>query len=141
MIGLEPEFTKTQNSEPGMKMWMQIMKHSDPFLKLNTSKFRRGISLDEKEKQTYYLFGDDVIREHARRLVEDRLARPAIELDDGHQTPRKGHPVFKAMHATGTCCRRCLFSWHRIPRYRQLEIHELDFIVNMIMAWIHSKAV
>jgi hypothetical protein len=48
--------------------------------------------------------------------------------------------VFKAMHATATCCRKCLFRWHRIPRYRQLELHEVDFIVNVIMAWIKAKS-
>ena len=115
------------------------MRHSDPFLKLKRSKFRRNIYLDEKERQIFYIYGEDIIREHARRIITDRIAKPASELDDGHQTPMRGHPVFKAMHATGTCCRKCLFNWHRIPRYRHLEMHEVDFITSMIMAWIKAK--
>ncbi len=71
----------------------------------------------------------------------DMLVKPVVELDDGHQTPRRGHPIFKAMHATGTCCRKCLFRWHRIPRYRALEMHEIDFIVGMLMNWMNSKMV
>lgn len=117
------------------------MRHSDPFLRLKRSKFRRNIYLDEKERQIHYLYGDDIITSHARRFVEERLAKPVIELDDGHQTPMKGHPVFKAMHATATCCRKCLFKWYRIPRYRALEQHEIDFITNVIMTWIKAKTV
>jgi len=116
------------------------MKHSDPFLKLKKSRFRRNIFLDAGERNIFYVYGEEVIREHARRIVSERLAKPAMELNDGHQTPKRGHPVFKAMHATATCCRKCLFKWHRIPRYRSLESHEIDFIVSMIMAWIKAKA-
>ncbi|MBN2112125.1 DUF4186 family protein [Candidatus Woesearchaeota archaeon] len=117
------------------------MRHSDPFLKLKTSRFRRNIHLDEKERNICYMYGNEIIQSHARRFVEERLAKPVIELDDGHQTPKSGHPVFKAMHATATCCRKCLFNWHRIPRYRSLEQHEIDFVVNLIMAWINAKTV
>lgn len=116
------------------------MRHSDPFTRLKRSKFRRNLFLDKKEKEIYYIYGPEIIKEHARRIVEERLAKPALELNDGHQTPRRGHPVFKAMHATATCCRNCLFRWHRIPRYRALELHEIDFIVNMLMAWIKAKS-
>jgi len=121
-------------------MWTQIMRHSDPFLKLKRSKFRRNLFLDEQEKDIFYIYGEDIIKEHARRIIEERLALPASEIDDGHQTPMRGHPVFKAMHATATCCRNCLFRWHRIPRYRALEQHEVEFIINMIMVWIRAKA-
>ena len=117
------------------------MRHSDPFLKLKRSKFRRNIYLDEKERQIFYIYGEDIISEHARKIIMDRLAKPVVELDDGHQTPRRGHPIFKAMHATGTCCRKCLFKWHRIPRYRHLEMHEIDFIVGMLMAWMNAKII
>ena len=115
------------------------MRHSDPFVRLKRSKFRRTMFLDEKEKEIFYVYGEDIIKEHARKIVSEMLAKPATEMDDGHQTPKRGHPVFKAMHATATCCRKCLFKWHRIPRYRHLEMHEIDFIVNMIAAWINAK--
>ena len=32
-----------------------------------------------------------------------------------------GHPVFKAMHATGCCCRGCLNKWYKVPLHRELN--------------------
>ena len=48
----------------------------------------------------------------------------------------KGHPVFIAQHATGTCCRSCLYKWHGIQKDRNLTNNEINYIVNLIMAWI-----
>lgn len=56
----------------------------------------------------------DTIRSHASDFVRTRLA-PAQIPNDGKQTPMRGHPVFLAQHATGCCCRGCLYKWHRIP--------------------------
>ena len=28
----------------------------------------------------------------------------------------KGHPVFKAQHACGCCCRGCLEKWYRVKK-------------------------
>ncbi len=61
----------------------------------------------------------DTIRSHARDFVRTRLA-PAQIPNDGKQTPMRGHPVFLAQHATGCCCRGCLYKWHRIPQGVQL---------------------
>ena len=114
------------------------MRYSDPFLRLKTSRFRRGFRLTESEKNTVYEYGLEEVKQHAYKFVIDHLMKPS---NDGHQTPYKGHPVFKAMHATATCCRRCLFKWHRIPRYRELEDHEVEHIVGLIMRWISAKTV
>jgi hypothetical protein len=112
------------------------MKHTDPFLRLRTSHFRRSFFLTEEEKNIVYEHGFEHIREMAYRVVKERLSMPT---SDGSQTPYRGHPVFKAQHATATCCRRCLFKWHRVPRHRHLEGHEVEFIVDMIMRWIMAS--
>jgi len=121
-------------------MLTQIMKHSNNSLQLERNKFRRNLHLNSKEKDIYYIYGEDITKEHARRIITERLEDPMSELGDGHQTPMSGHPVFRAMHATATCCRDCLFKCYGIPKYRHLEMHEVDFVVNLIMDWIRAKA-
>ena len=51
----------------------------------------------------------------------------------------KGHPVFIAAHATGTCCRGCLMKWHGIEKDRELSGVERDHIVNVLMEWIRGE--
>ena len=51
----------------------------------------------------------------------------------------KGHPVFIAQHATGTCCRSCLAKWHNIPASVELSEKQVDYIVEIIMRWIEKK--
>ena len=36
---------------------------------------------------------------------------PAEPVNDGKQTPMKGHPIFKAMHGSAMCCRGCMEKW------------------------------
>ena len=79
--------------------------------------------------------GIDTIRSHAYDFINSRL-KPKLIPNDGKQTPMRGHPVFIAEHATGTCCRNCLYKWHHIPKDRLLTNHEIDYIVNIIMKWI-----
>ena len=51
----------------------------------------------------------------------------------------RGHPVFIAEHATATCCRGCLYKWHKIPQGRELNDDEIDYIVSVIMKWIENQ--
>ena len=64
------------------------------------------------------------------------MAEPA---NDGKQTPMKGHPVFIAEHATATCCRECLYKWHKIKKGEKLTDKQIDYIVNVIMEWIKKN--
>jgi hypothetical protein len=48
----------------------------------------------------------------------------------------RGHPVFIAQHATATCCRSCLVKWHGIPKGACLSDEEVEYIINVLMAWI-----
>lgn len=84
----------------------------------------------------------DVIQKHAYDFILERLA-PATIPNDGKQTPMHGHPVFKAQHATGTCCRGCLFKWPHIEKGKELSKRQIDDIVDVLMTWIrkeHEKA-
>ena len=106
--------------------------------KLSKSKFRSSFHLKEKEKNYVKETGLEVIKTHAYDLLEKRLA-PAYIVNDGKQTPMRGHPVFIAEHATATCCRSCLYKWYQIPKGRDLKKEELDYIVNIIMSWIKKE--
>ena len=103
--------------------------------KLELSKFRSKFHLKEKELKYIEEKGLDTIKEHAYAFINKRLA-PKIILNDGAQTPMKGHPVFIAQHATATCCRSCLYKWHKIAKNKELSSEEIDYIVDIIMTWI-----
>ena len=111
----------------------------DLFERIRASKFRMRFVLKEADKQYVRSKGMDTVRRHAREIIEKRLA-PADISNDGKQTPMrgapKGHPVFLAQHATGTCCRGCLETWHGIPKGRALTEREKDYVVSVIMEWI-----
>lgn len=108
------------------------------FSRLGESGFRSGFFLDGKDKAYIREKGMDTIRQHAADFVAKRLA-PAEPENDGKQTPMRGHPVFKAQHATGCCCRGCLAKWHGIPKGRPLSQNEQDYIVGILMEWIRRQ--
>ena len=105
---------------------------------LSKSKFRSSFHLKEKEKNYIKDKGIEKIKEHANEFILKRLA-PKIILNDGKQTPTKGHPVFIAQHATATCCRECLYKWHKITKDRELNKEEIEYITNVIINWIKKN--
>ena len=105
---------------------------------LSHSKFRASFHLRKYMLDYINDKGLDKIREHAYDFITTRLA-PKDIINDGHQTPMKGHPVFIAQHATATCCRNCLYKWHKIDKNRELTKDEIDYIVNLIMKWISRE--
>ena len=110
----------------------------DIFFKLSRSKFRSSFHLKDKDILYIEDKGIDKIRNHAYDFVTKRLADTS-NVTDGKQTPMKGHPVFIAQHATGCCCRGCLFKWHGIPKNRELSNNEINYIVMLIMEWIKRQ--
>ena len=110
----------------------------DLFARLSRSNFRSRFHLKDKDIQYIREKGMDTIRSHASDFVRTRLA-PAQILNDGKQTPMRGHPVFLAQHATGCCCRGCLYKWHRIPAGVQLTEEQQEYIVDVLMAWIERE--
>lgn len=82
--------------------------------------------------------GMALIESHAKDFIEKRLS-PELIPNDGKQTPFRGHPVFKAQHATATCCRKCLKKWYHIPQNRKLTAKEIAAIVSEIVCWIRLQ--
>lgn len=105
---------------------------------LQKSTFRSKLKLSERDQQYIGEKGIDTIKQHAFDFINARIA-PRYPKNDGKQTPMKGHPVFIAQHATATCCRGCLEKWHKIKKDTSLKETEIEFIVNLIMAWIQRQ--
>lgn len=97
--------------------------------------FRAKFHLREQELEYLRRRGLGVVPEHAREIVVARVA-PARPAKDGAQTPWGGHPVFRAQHATATCCRGCLEKNHGIRRGHDLSEREIDYVVAVICRWI-----
>ena len=108
------------------------------FERLGNSKFRSSFHLKQKDIDYINEKGLDTIRQHAQDFIAKREA-PAVIPNDGKQTPMKGHPVFIAQHATATCCRSCLYKWHKIDMNKTLSEEEIDYIVNVITKWIENE--
>ena len=112
----------------------------DLFAALQQSSFRRRFKLRDVERRVLAEKGLPTILAHARELLSKRLA-PAVIPNDGKQTPYRGHPVFIAQHATGTCCRGCLSKWHGIEKGRAMTDAELDYVMGVIGNWIKRQGV
>ncbi len=107
--------------------------------RLARSRFRSRFDLSDADRATIARVGWDTLAAQAEKIVRERLA-PAEPRNDGRQTPMRGHPVFVAQHATGTCCRGCLAKWHGIPAGRPLSDAEVGQVVACLLAWMREKA-
>ena len=112
----------------------------DEILKrISMSKFRNSFHLNKKMKKYVQEKGYDTIRSHAYDFINTRI-RPEVINNDGKQTPmRQVHPVFIAQHACACCCRKCLEKWYHIKNNKELTNEEVDFIVNLLIAWIKKE--
>ena len=108
------------------------------FQKLAKSKFRSRFRLSDADRKYIAEKGMDTIRRHAEDFIRMRLA-PANPPSDGKQTPMRGHPVFKAQHATATCCRSCLCKWWKVQKGTDIPPERQSRIVDFIMAWIERQ--
>ncbi|GEO16871.1 DUF4186 domain-containing protein [Microvirga aerophila] len=108
------------------------------FAALSKSTFRQRFHLRAQERSYLTGKGLPAVLEHARDFVDRRLA-PANPANDGKQTPFRGHPVFIAQHATGTCCRSCLEKWHGIQLGFPLSAAEKTYVVGILERWIREE--
>jgi hypothetical protein len=108
------------------------------FLRLAASPFRSRFRLGEKEFAYLAHRGLPTVLDHARDFIGKRLA-PAEPVNDGKQTPMRGHPVFIAQHATATCCRSCLAKWHGIAAGKPLGQAEQEHVVAAIARWLEAQ--
>jgi hypothetical protein len=108
------------------------------FAALSRSSFRSRFRLGPKERAYLQERGLPTVLDHARDFIAKRLA-PAQPLNDGKQTPMRGHPVFIVQHATATCCRSCLSKWHGIRPGRALDANEQEHVVSAIAQWLQKQ--
>lgn len=106
--------------------------------KLERSKFRSSFHLTQKDREYLEDKGMETMKSHARDFVRQKLSAADPE-NDGKQTPMRGHPVFKAMHATACCCRGCMNKWYKVPLHKELTEDQQERIVNLLMAWIEKQ--
>ncbi len=107
-------------------------------VRLQKSKFRSRFQLSKRDIEYVEQKGLAAVREHSYEFIRKRLAL-AFPPNDGKQTPMRGHPVFIAQHATGTCCRKCLAKWHGIRAGHELSLQEIDYVSQIIMSWITDQ--
>ena len=105
---------------------------------LAKSAFRRRFALGVREGKYLREKGIDTVLAQAHELIGKRLA-PQAPLNDGKQTPFRGHPVFIAQHATATCCRSCLAKWHGIAAGKVLDDAERRHVVDAIGRWLRAQ--
>ena len=74
------------------------------------------------------------IKDQAREIVESKLRQQPEK--DGQQTPVRGNPVYKAMHACRVASRKELSRAHRVPAGKELTDKQIDAIVNLLTRWI-----
>lgn len=106
--------------------------------RLSKSKFRNSFQLNERDHKYLLKIGFETSKQHAVDFIQTRLSVPKPG-QDGHQTPTKGHPVFVAQHASATCCRFCLHKWHKIAPERPLSESQIEYIANVILAWLRLQ--
>ena len=131
-------FCYTPGQNDGAKIRYTLPEKNALRNSLAASPFRARFHLSAQERAYFLQKGTDVIEQHARDFVQSRLA-PENPPKDGKQTPMRGHPVFKAQHATACCCRSCLEKWHHIPSGKALTEAEQDYIVRVLMDWIERE--
>ena len=106
------------------------------FEALSHSAFRSKFRLSYADRTYAETRNDELLKKHAKEILHDRIGS-ANPKNDGKQTPYKGHPIFTAQHATGCCCRGCLYKWHGIDKGRELTEEELNTLSDVILEWIH----
>lgn len=114
------------------------MTKDEAFAKLARSKFRSRFKLSADDIAYIDRVGLETIRRHAEDFVREKLA-PAEPVNDGKQTPMRGHPVFKAMHGSAMCCRGCMEKWWKVSRGRALSETQQSKAIDFLMSWIDVK--
>ena len=111
---------------------------NDKLVELSKSKFRSGFHLRKYMIKYIDEKGMDTIKKHTVDFIEQKLS-DAYPINDGKQTPMKGHPTFIAQHACACCCRGCLEKWHHIPKGKKLSRNEKNYIYLLLIKWIENE--
>lgn len=114
------------------------MTKDEAFAKLARSKFRSRFKLAAEDIAYIERVGFETIRRHATDFVREKLA-PAEPVNDGKQTPMRGHPIFKAMHGSAMCCRGCMEKWWNVKRGVPLSEAQQAKAVEFLVAWVEKR--
>ncbi len=115
------------------------MTFDEAFERLRRSKFRSRFKLTTADWAYIERVGMETVERHAADFVREKLSA-AVPANDGRQTPMRGHPAFKAMHATACCCRGCMEKWWSVKRGVPLSDAQQAKAVNLILEWIRRQA-
>lgn len=116
------------------------MTKEEAFARLAKSKFRSRFKLSADDIAYIERVGLETIRRHAEDFVREKLA-PAEPVNDGKQTPMRGHPIFKAMHGSAMCCRGCMEKWWKVKQGVPLTESQTKKAVDFLMAWVEQQMV
>ena len=111
---------------------------NNKLLELSKSKFRSSFHLRKYMIKYIDEKGMDTIKRHTVDFIENKLS-DEFPINDGKQTPMKGHPTFIAQHACACCCRGCLEKWHHIPKGKKLSRNEKNYIYLILIKWIENE--
>lgn len=114
------------------------MTKEEAFARLAKSKFRSRFKLTADDLSYIERVGLETIRRHAEDFVREKLA-PAEPVNDGKQTPMRGHPIFKAMHGSAMCCRGCMEKWWKVKKGVPLTEAQTTKAVDFLMAWLDRR--
>jgi len=117
---------------------MPVQSINELFSRLSRSPFRQKFHLGHAEYVYCQKKGEERVAQHAAEFIRDRLSA-AEPVNDGQQTPLRGHPVFIAQHATATCCRGCLSKWHRIPQHQAMTAEQQAWVTEVIVHWLRQE--
>lgn len=90
--------------------------------------------LSERDILLIQKIGVPEMKQQAQEIVENKLRHQPE--NDGKQTPRAGHPVYKAMHACNVESRKSLSMAHKVPAGNELDEKYIDAVTNLVMRWI-----
>lgn len=107
---------------------------SETFKRLKRSRVCSKFTLNDHEWAYLANRGLDAILLEGRTLLVKRFS----EVDKSHSCksePLRHHPIYIALHATGSCCRTSLWKWHGIPKDIELKEKDIFFILLILKEW------
>ena len=114
------------------------MTKDEAFAKLARCKFRSRFKLAADDLAYIKRVGLETIRRHAEDFVREKLGS-AEPVNDGKQTPMRGHPIFKAMHGSAMCCQGCMEKWWHVKRGVLLTDAQKTKAGDFLMAWVERR--
>lgn len=91
-------------------------------------------------KDKVLIHGTAETKKRIKRRVLNSIGS-ARHFREGQQTPllEDDDPIHYAQHATGTCCRKCLFYWHGIMEGQDLSAEERVYSERVIWRYLEDK--